>query len=255
MGRIFGTDGVRGLANVDVTPEFALDCGRAIVWVMLDEGHQRPSVIVGCDPRWSSPMLVAALSAGIASAGGDIIDLGVMPTPAVAHLTTTLGHDAGVMVSASHNPMPDNGIKFFGRDGFKLTDAEEERLEAVLSGDLGDGPRPTGTDVGSLRDGRHLVAGWVDHLVATGGDLSGLKVVVDAANGSASTVAPEVYERLGAQVVAIHGAPDGTNINAGCGSTHPQDLCRAVLENGAVVGDANVGAVLKHCTTQVLGVG
>ncbi len=242
MARIFGTDGVRGRANTDVTPEFAMRLGRQVVRVLAEEGTPRPMILLGQDPRVSSPMLAMALASGVASAGGDVVDLGVVPTPAVAHLTAATDAGAGAMISASHNPMADNGIKFFGGDGFKLSDAEEERLEDLLAGPTAaPGPRPTGVDVGSIRSAPDLVADYVDHLVGTGDDLSGLTVVVDAANGGASAVASVVYQRLGARVVAIHDQPDGTNINRECGSTHPESLRAAVVAHDADVGIAHDG--------------
>lgn len=247
MARIFGTDGVRGLANGDViTPELALRLGRALVSVLVEhEGIARPAVHVGRDPRWSGPMLEAALVAGITSAGGDAVLLGVLPTAGVAHLTATGDPDAGVVISASHNGVEDNGLKVFGGDGFKLSDAEEELLEDLLHAD-GDGHaeprRPTGEGVGRVYEDPAGVGRYVEHLVhATRVDLHGLRVVVDAANGAASQVAPQVLRHLGADVVAINARPDGRNINDGCGSTHPEVVQAAVREHGADVGIAHDG--------------
>ncbi len=242
VARIFGTDGVRGEANTDVTPEFALRLGREVVRALAVESSDRPTILLGQDPRVSSSMLAAALAAGITSAGGDVVDLGVVPTPAVAHLAAVTDAAAGAMISASHNPMPDNGIKFFGGDGFKLTDADEDRLETLLAADEADADsRPTGLDVGTIRHDHDLVASYVDHLVAVGGDLSGLTVVVDTANGGASAVAPMAYQRLGATVIALHDRPDGTNINLDSGSTHPAAIRDAVVEHGADLGIAHDG--------------
>ncbi len=242
MGRIFGTDGVRALANGALTPELALRLGRAIVTVLVEEGVERPSITIGRDPRWSGQMLEAGLAAGITSAGGDAVLFGVVPTPAVAHLTAGSEAHAGAVISASHNHAADNGIKFFGGDGFKLTDAEEDRLEELLEGDTVGGPRPTGTGLGRIFEEPAAVGRYVEHLVAaTDVDLSGLRVVVDAANGAASQVAPQVYRHLGADVVALHARPDGMNINDGCGSTHPEAICAAVIEHGADVGIAHDG--------------
>jgi phosphoglucosamine mutase len=185
-------------------------------------------------------MLEAALVAGITSAGGDVTKVGRLPTPGVAYLTLLLGADSGAMISASHNPMADNGIKFFGSNGYKLTDAEEVRITALVQS--GDPDRPTGVDIGrsTLRD--DLVDRYIDHLVATAGtELKGLQVVVDCANGAASAVAPEVLRRLGCQVTAIHAEPDGTNINDRCGSNHPEVVAAAVVEHGANVGLAHDG--------------
>jgi phosphoglucosamine mutase len=236
MARIFGTDGVRARANGDLlTPELALRLGRALVTVLVEEGIGRPVVAIGRDPRWSGPMLEAALVAGVTSAGGDAVTLGVLPTPGVAHLTAVGDVHAGAVISASHNAVEDNGIKFFGADGFKLTDAEEDRLEELLHGD-GDGNRrtdarrPVGTGIGRVLEEPAGVGRYVEHLVsAAATDLSGLKVVVDTANGAASQVAPQVYRHLGADVVALHATPDGANINAGCGSTHPEVVRDAVV--------------------------
>lgn len=237
---VFGTDGVRGIANVELTPELALGLGRALVDVLREEGDARPSVLLGRDPRWSGEMLEAALVAGITSAGGDAVLVGVVPTPGLAYLTAASGVAAGAMISASHNPMPDNGIKFFGSEGFKLTDAEEERLTELLRGP--DRDRPRGTAVGRLRHDAGSLDRYIEHLVASGDvDLDGLRVVVDTANGAASRVAPEVYRRLGAEVTALHGEPDGANINVDCGSTHPGVVCRAVVEAGADVGISHDG--------------
>jgi phosphoglucosamine mutase len=235
MGQLFGTDGIRGVANTELTPELAVGLGRAVVRTLREEGIERPRVAVGRDPRASGEMLQAALTAGLCSAGGDVIPLGVLPTPGVAYLTARLGADSGAMISASHNPVQDNGIKFFGPDGYKLTDAEEERVEELLQRTEDD--RPTGTRIGRLRTERGLTEGYVDHLVATTDvDLTGLRVVADCANGAASEVGPEVLRRLGCEVVAIHADPDGNNINAGCGSTYPDVVARAVLEHGADLG-------------------
>ena len=242
MARIFGTDGVRARANGDLlTPEFAVRLGRAVVTVLREEGVSRPAVGIGRDPRWSGPMLEAGLVAGITAAGGDAVRLGVVPTPAVAYLTATDGLHAGAVISASHNPVEDNGIKFFGGDGFKLTDAEEDRLEEILQGEDGSAS-PTGTGLGRVFENPAGVGRYVEHLVAVGDtDLAGLRIVVDTANGAASQVAPQVYRHLGADVVALHAAPDGANINAGCGSTHPEVICDAVRAHGADLGIAHDG--------------
>ena len=240
MARIFGTDGVRGVANTDLTPELALRLGRAAVTVLVEEGVRQPAIAVGRDPRWSGRMLESALVAGITSAGGDAVLLGVLPTPAVAHLAATTDVHAGAMISASHNPVRDNGIKFFGGDGFKLTDAEEDRIEALLHAEQGE--RPTGTALGRVFEDPSAPGRYVEHLVAAADvDLTGLRVVVDAANGAASHVAPQVYRHLGADVVALHARPDGANINVACGSTHPEVITGAVTEHRADVGVAHDG--------------
>ncbi|MDA3021941.1 MAG: phosphoglucosamine mutase [Actinomycetota bacterium] len=247
MGRLFGTDGVRGLANKDLTAEIALDLAVAAAHVLGDIGAfagHRPKAVVGRDTRASGEFLEAAVVAGLASAGVDVILIGVAPTPAVAYLTDALGADLGVMLSASHNPMPDNGIKFFNRGGLKLDDDIEDAIEARLldpwAGSIGE--RPTGEQVGRVRADHGAMATYEQHLLdSLPNDLTGLKVVVDCANGAASFIAPEVLRRAGAEVIAIHSAPDGLNINDGCGSTHLEDLRAAVLKNGADAGIAHDG--------------
>ena len=240
MPSLFGTDGIRGVANAELTPEFTVGLGRAVVRMLREEGHARPHIVVGRDPRASGEMLEAALVAGITSAGGDVTAVGVVPTPAVAHLTLELGAETGAMISASHNPVADNGIKFFGPDGYKLTDDEEDRVEELLQRLYED--RPVGVDIGRLRNGEDLAGRYVDHLAGTvEGSLQGLRVVVDCANGSASPVAPGLLERLGCDVLAISAEPDGTNINDGCGSTYPDVVAKAVVEHGADVGLAHDG--------------
>lgn len=240
MGRIFGTDGIRGKANIDLTPEVALSLGRALGTVLHEGGDKRPTVLIGRDPRWSGEMLDAALIAGLTSAGADAVSVGVMPTPAIAHLTARSAAAAGAMISASHNPVGDNGIKVFGRDGHKLTDAEEDRLEELMTSD--GARRPTGTAVGRRLRDPAAITRYVEHLVGLVDlDLTGLRVVVDGANGAASSVAPQVYRQLGADVVTIHCSPDGENINAGCGSTYPDVIAQAVLEHRADAGISHDG--------------
>jgi len=237
---LFGTDGIRGVANTELTPEFTVGLGRAVVRTLREEGHARPHIVVGRDPRASGEMLEAALVAGITSAGGDVTDVGVLPTPAVAFLTVELGAQSGAMISASHNPVADNGIKFFGPDGYKLTDAEEERVEELLQ--RLDEDRPTGIAIGRLRQRPELRDRYVEHLAATvNGSLRGLRVVVDCANGSAAPVSGPLLRGLGCDVVTINCEPDGTNINDGCGSTYPDVVARAVVEHGADVGLAHDG--------------
>ncbi len=245
MGRLFGTDGVRGLANRDITAELAVDLAVSAAHVLADVGafegraSARPAAIVGRDTRASGEFLEAAVVAGLASAGVDVTVVGVVPTPAVAWLTATSGADLGVMLSASHNPMPDNGIKFFARGGHKLADDIEDQIEQRL-GEQWD--RPTGADVGRVQFDAGAASRYVDYLVGTiDVDLAGLRVVVDCANGAASTVSPEALQRAGAEVIAIHAAPDGWNINQDCGSTHLDALATAVIENSADVGIAHDG--------------
>ena len=242
MGRLFGTDGVRGLANRDITAELAVDLAVSAAHVLADvgafQGH-RPTAIVGRDTRASGEFLEAAVVAGLASAGVDVTVVGVVPTPAVAWLTASTGADLGVMLSASHNPMPDNGIKFFARGGHKLADEIEDQIEQRM-GEPWD--RPVGTGVGRVRADAVAATRYVDYLVGTiDVDLSGLRVVVDCANGAASEVSPEALRRAGAEVIAVHAAPDGWNINEGCGSTHVVALTNAVIENSADVGIAHDG--------------
>jgi phosphoglucosamine mutase len=236
----FGTDGVRGQANVDLTPEVALALGRALVTVLHEEGEKRPSILVGRDPRWSGDMLEAAMIAGITSAGGDAISVGVLPTPGVAYLTARSTAGAGVMLSASHNPVGDNGLKFFGPDGFKLSDDEEHRIAEIYA--AGSPRRPISTRIGRRLADPAAIARYVEHLTSSVDvDLVGLRVVVDGANGAASNVAPQVYRQLGAEVVTIHCSPDGANINDRCGSTHPEVVRQAVLTDGADLGVAHDG--------------
>jgi len=242
LGQLFGTDGIRGVANTELTPELALGLGRAVVRTLREEGVARPLLAVGRDPRASGEMLESALVAGICSAGGDAVVIGVLPTPGVAHLTPLLGANSGAMLSASHNPVADNGIKFFGPQGYKLTDAEEDRVEELLQRTYED--RPTGGAIGRWRAEPGLVQRYLDHLVEVGGPgrpLTGLRVVVDCANGAASAVAPPVLERLGATVTALFAHPDGNDINDGCGSTHPEVAAAAVVAEGADVGLAHDG--------------
>ncbi|PXY17196.1 phosphoglucosamine mutase [Prauserella sp. PE36] len=240
MARLFGTDGVRGLANAELTPELAMSVAASAARVLAahDRSH-RPVAIVGRDPRASGEMLEAAVVAGLASAGADVLRVGVLPTPAVAFLVGDLTADLGVMISASHNPMPDNGIKLFGEGGHKLPDGIEDEIEAGLTAH---GARPTGAQIGRVSDVDDALDRYVAHLLAaTPHSLAGLRVVVDCANGAASQAAPEAYRKAGAEVVALHADPDGVNINDGCGSTHPEDLCAAVVEHGADLGIAHDG--------------
>ncbi|GAB2631952.1 phosphoglucosamine mutase [Kribbella swartbergensis] len=239
MGRLFGTDGVRGLANVDLTAELALDLSVAAAHVLGEagafEGH-RPRAVVGRDPRASGEFLEAAVVAGLASAGVDVVRLGVLPTPAVAYLTGSTGADLGVMLSASHNPMPDNGIKFLARGGIKLDDAIEDAIEARMGEEW---QRPTGSGVGRVSDDGQGFETYVSHLVRSAPNrFDGLKVVIDCANGAASQTAPEALRRLGAEVITYAAAPDGLNINLDCGSTHLEGLQREVLGHRADLGIA-----------------
>ncbi|GGM03129.1 phosphoglucosamine mutase [Nakamurella endophytica] len=244
MPRLFGTDGVRGLANAELGPDLALRLAASAARVLRPShrGPGRPVAVVGRDPRASGEMLEAAVSAGLASAGVDVLQLGVVPTPGIAYLTGELGADLGVVISASHNPMPDNGIKIFARGGHKLEDAVEDAIEADMALPTDTAARPTGAAVGRLRPAHHEVARYVDHLVAaTPHPLTGLTVVVDCANGAASDVAPLAYRRAGATVHVVAGEPDGLNINDGVGSTHLDHVRAAVVEHGADLGIAHDG--------------
>jgi phosphoglucosamine mutase len=243
VGRLFGTDGVRGRANADLTPELALSVARAAAGVLADrDGTQRPVAVVGRDPRASGEMLEAAVVAGLASAGAQVLRAGVLPTPAIAHLTAHTGADLGVMISASHNPMPDNGIKLFSRGGHKLPDAVEAAIEQAVTAGEADGPRPTGAEIGRVSDLTDAGAVYVEHLLSTlERPLSGLTLVVDCAHGAAAVCAPEVYRRAGATVHVIGGEPDGWNINDGIGSTHLGPLTEAVRAHRADLGIAHDG--------------
>ena len=238
---IFGTDGVRGLANGDLTPELALAVASAAARVLVahDASH-RPLAVVGRDPRASGEMLEAAVVAGLASAGADVLLLGVLPTPAVAYLTGAYEADLGVVLSASHNPMPDNGIKLFARGGYKLPD----EIEAEIEESMASGPdvRPIGAAVGRLRPAEDAGERYLEHLLASVPQrLDGVHVVVDCAHGAASALAPELYRRAGAQVTEIATAPDGLNINDGVGSTHLEGVVATVRATGADLGIAHDG--------------
>lgn len=241
MGKLFGTDGVRGIANLELTPELAFKLGRAATYLFGKE-QQQPLVVIGRDPRISGQMLESALAAGICSAGGQAVVIGVAPTPAIAYLTRQLSAQAGVVISASHNPFPDNGIKFFAQNGYKLPDAIEDELELLVLSDHDSLPRPTGAAVGRIISRPDLLNQYIDYLTTTVSScFNNLKIVVDCANGAAFSVAPTVYRRLGATVITINDNPDGININADCGSTHMAGLSQAVLDAGADLGIAHDG--------------
>lgn len=244
MARLFGTDGVRGLANKELTPELALNLGIAAARMVTHGGNtaggRKPKAIIGRDTRMSGEFLDHALAAGLASAGMDVNRIGVVTTPTVAYLTSQGDIDLGVMISASHNPMPDNGIKFFARGGFKLEDAVEDRIEQLLGTDY---DRPVGDKVGEIDElPRAAGQAYVSHLVeAVGIDLSGLKICVDCANGAASVLGPEALRQAGAETVVINASPDGRNINDDCGSTHPEQLQATVTAAKADFGVAYDG--------------
>ena len=239
---LFGTDGVRGVANKDLTAELAVDLAIAAAHILGEIGAftgHRPKAIVGQDSRASGDFLEAAVVAGLTGAGVDVYRVGVLPTPAISYLVKESGADLGVMISASHNPMPDNGIKFFARGGDKLADSVEAQIEAHL-GEPWD--RPTGNDVGRIINDDSAKQKYLTHLLATiNTDLAGLKVVVDCANGAASFVAPIAYEKAGAKVTAISATPTGWNINENCGSTHLENLISEVKKSGADMGVAHDG--------------
>jgi phosphoglucosamine mutase len=241
MGRLFGTDGVRGVANRDLTAELALALGAAAAQRLgSSSGSRRRVAVVGRDPRASSEMLEAAVIAGVTSEGVDALLVGILPTPAVAYLTHAYDADFGVMISASHNPMPDNGIKIFGPGGHKLDDATEDRIEELVS--AGPGRRPVGADIGRVVDAEDAIDRYLRHVgkVATA-RLDQLIVVVDCAHGAASTAAPRAYRAAGANVIPINADPNGLNINDRCGSTHMESLQSAVLSHGADLGLAHDG--------------
>jgi phosphoglucosamine mutase len=241
----FGTDGVRGVANTEITPELAMALGRATARVLIDParvGSGRPTIYIGADTRQSGPLLISSFGAGAMAEGADVIVLGVVPTPAVAWVAATFQAPAA-MVSASHNPFADNGIKLFAAGGRKLSDDVEHRLEAELTAILARTPStlpdgPTGAAVGRMVPDHDLAQGYSKHVAATveGRRLGGITVVLDCANGSASSVAAEIFTSLGASVTVLHASPNGVNINAGCGSTHPESLAEAVRSRGADLG-------------------
>jgi phosphoglucosamine mutase len=239
MNRLFGTDGVRGVANAELTPELAFNLGKAGAYILSkDQQNPNPKVVIGKDTRISGDMLEHALSAGIMAMGGEVIHVGVLPTPAIACLVRTMGADAGVMISASHNPFEYNGIKFFNRDGFKLDDDIEDAIEDIIVRDIDVNSHITGARLGRcIKEEHEAQQIYIDHLKETfDGSLSGYKIVLDCANGAAFPVAPLVYRELGAEVILIGDQPDGTNINANCGSTHPALLQETVLREKADIG-------------------
>ncbi|HWR40813.1 MAG TPA: phosphoglucosamine mutase [Patescibacteria group bacterium] len=241
MGKLFGTDGVRGLANTELTPELAFKLGRAAATYFGREKKQ-PVLYIGRDTRISGQMLEAALAAGICSAGGKAVLLGVMPTPAVAFLARSHGVQSGVVISASHNPYPDNGIKFFAGNGYKLSDAAEDELEELVLAQDDKLARPTAGDVGVIQQHHDLLKEYIDHVVGSiSKNFYGLKIVVDCANGAAYEAAPVALKKLGAEVIVVNNHPDGVNINHHCGSTHLEGLQQAVREHHAHLGIAHDG--------------
>lgn len=236
MGKYFGTDGVRGVANRELTPELAYKIGRCGGYVLAGKAD-KPKVVIGLDTRISGPMLEASLIAGLLSIGASVVRLGVVSTPAVAYLTRELGADAGVMISASHNPVEDNGIKFFGGDGFKLSDETENEIERLMDAAVDELPRPEGGEIGTVTVDERAGRKYLDFLKTTvTHSFSGLKIVLDCANGAAYSLAPAVFRELGAEVITVGAEPNGLNINDGVGSTHPEYVREEVLKHGAALG-------------------
>ena len=244
MARMFGTDGVRGKANMELTPELAYKLGRAAAVYFAKKEGESCTIYIGRDTRISGPMYEAALSAGICSAGGNVVLVGVMPTPAVAYLTRTHNADAGIVISASHNPFYDNGIKFFGGDGYKLPDSVEDEIESLVHQIERDDNlyRPCGESVGNISYRHDLLDEYISFVAHTTDiELEGMKIVLDCANGAAYEAMPKILRRLGADVIVIHDAPNGVNINDNCGSTHLDSLKKAVLKHKADIGIAHDG--------------
>ncbi|MCI2048983.1 MAG: phosphoglucosamine mutase [Lachnospiraceae bacterium] len=237
MSRLFGTDGVRGVANSELTPLLSMQLGEAGAYVLSKQNAHQPLILVGCDTRISGDMLSSALMAGACSVGANVVFLGILPTPAVAYLVKKHRADAGVVISASHNPMEFNGIKFFDGEGFKLPDSTEDEIEAEIRSGMQDIVFPTGEGVGKITYDFEMRREYIDHALETVKvDLTGLKLVMDCAEGASACTNAEAVRRLGADLVTIHCAPTGTNINRNCGSTHLSDLRKKVVEEGAAAG-------------------
>ncbi len=238
MGRLFGTDGVRGIANESLTPELALQIGRAAAMVLIKESKsEKPTVLIGKDTRASGDMLEAALTAGFTSVGCNVLSVGVVPTPAVAYLVCQYGCEAGVMISASHNPCEYNGIKIFQKTGYKLDDAIEEEIESIILDHSQEIPAMLGGHVGNRLYCKTAVKDYVDHVVSTASvRFDGLSIALDCANGSASVCAKDIFTALGAKCLMLSDTPDGVNINDNCGSTHPEELMRFVKDAGLDLG-------------------
>ena len=239
MGRLFGTDGVRGIANTELTCELAMEIGRAAATVLSDGCRRRPTFVIGSDTRASSDMLGASLIAGLCSVGADVIQLGVVPTPAVAYLVGMYKADAGVMISASHNPAEFNGIKIFSGNGFKLPDMLEEKIEDLILECNKSYGKPIGGEVGKITYAKNAADDYIRHIKSTAHySLDGMKIAIDCANGSASVTAPALFTQLGADVHILSDRPDGVNINRDCGSTHLEALAKYVVDNGLECGVA-----------------
>jgi phosphoglucosamine mutase len=240
LGQLFGTDGVRGVANSQLTPSLAFRLGQAGAYVLSKE-YQHPRIVIGKDTRISGDMLEASLIAGICSVGVDVLPVGVLPTPGIAFLTRTLDVSAGVVISASHNPVQDNGIKFFGSNGYKLTDEIEEQIERIVLSKEKPWEIPIGDKVGRVIEINDAERRYIDFLKGTVRSLNGIRAVLDCANGAASYVGPILLQEVGVEVIPIFNTPDGININVDCGSTHPEKLQQAVLEHSADIGLAMDG--------------
>lgn len=225
MGRLFGTDGARGIANKELTCELATNIGRAAAYVLTEKTTEKPVVLIGKDTRVSSNMLEMALAAGLCSVGADVVLVGFVPTPAIAYLVKERNADAGIMISASHNPCEYNGIKIFDGNGYKLPDSLEEEIESLVLDDMSPISFPTGGDVGSVFHRYDLIDNYIDHIVeSVNADLTGMKIAIDCANGCASYTAEKLFKKLGAECYMMHDNPNGVNINLNCGSTHMDDL-------------------------------
>lgn len=254
MGRLFGTDGVRGVANSELPNELAYGLGRAGAYVLAKENAHKPTIIVGCDTRISSEMLSLSLISGICSVGANAIYVGVAPTPAISYLTRKYKADAGVVISASHNPVEFNGIKFFNSDGYKLSDEIENEIEAIILDQSQELPQPTGTKVGRVSYHFEYVNDYIEFAKSISNvRLDNLKIVLDCANGASYKTSPTALRELGAEVIVIHNTPDGTNINDQCGSTHMGDLQKAVLDNKADIGLAFDGDADRMLAVDELG--
>ncbi|MGI6267756.1 MAG: phosphoglucosamine mutase [Acutalibacteraceae bacterium] len=239
MGRLFGTDGARGIANKEITCELAMKIGRAAAMVLIDDEHKRPKVLIGADTRISSDMLKASIGAGLCSVGADVLMLGVVPTPAVAYLVKEYGYDAGIMLSASHNPCEYNGIKIFKSDGYKLADEIEEKIESIILDETAIPPIKIGCDVGRIKRSNTAIEDYINHILSTSEyRYNDLNIALDCANGSASATAQKLFESLGAKCHIISAQPDGLNINEKCGSTYVESLQEFVKENKCDVGFA-----------------
>lgn len=237
MARLFGTDGVRGVANEELTITLAMQLGQAGAYVLSKENEHKPTIMVGCDTRISGDMLANALMAGACSVGANVVYVGVVPTPAVAYLTKKYKVDAGVVISASHNPVEFNGIKFFDGDGYKLPDSLEDEIEALIRSGMKEIKFPVGSRVGKIKYRTDAREEYINHAIrAVNVNLNGMKIVVDCAEGASHYTSVEALKELGAEVVAIHNNPDGTNINANCGSTHMEELMARVVYEKAQVG-------------------